>query len=96
MQRERFGRMSMRPYNSTQLSDDQFSTIELTVTLNSRTDTARLSQSVCTSGMNCLDGRPPLVMTSIGNVRIIGQGWCEREDRLRWAELVLRGRQRLL
>jgi hypothetical protein len=35
-------------------------------------------------------------MTSIGNVRIVGQRRCEREDRLRREELVLGGRKRLL
>ena len=75
----------------------RYTSTELTVTLNSMSDTVRLPQSICTpAGVNCLDGRFPLVMTSIGNIRIIGQRWCEREDRLRREELVLGGRKRLL
>jgi hypothetical protein len=35
-------------------------------------------------------------MASTGNIRIIGQRGCEREDRLRREELVLGGRKRLL
>jgi hypothetical protein len=35
-------------------------------------------------------------MTSIGNIRVIGQRGCERENRLRRGELVLGGRKRLL
>jgi hypothetical protein len=75
----------------------RFMSTEPTVTLNSRSDTVRLSQSICrTAGVNCLDGRFSLVMISIGNIRIIGQRGCEREDRLRREELVLGARKRLL
>jgi hypothetical protein len=75
----------------------RFTFTERTVTLNSRSDTVRLSQSICrTPGVNCLDRRLPLVMTSTGNIRIIGQRGCERKDRLRREELVLGGRKRLL
>ncbi|SRR6266849_8280431 len=75
----------------------KFTSIEPTVTMNSVSDTVRLSQSICTAaGVNCLDGRFPLVMTSTGNIRIIGQRGCEREDRLRREELALGGRKRLL
>jgi len=75
----------------------RFISTEPTVTLNSRSDTVRLSQSVCrTAGVNCLDGRLSLVMTSTGNIRIIGQRGCEREDRIRREELALGRRKRLL
>jgi hypothetical protein len=75
----------------------RFTSTEPTVTLNSRSDTVRLPQSICrTAGVNCLDGRFSLVMTSTGNIRIIGQRGCEREDRLRQEVLVLGGRKRLL
>jgi hypothetical protein len=44
----------------------RFTFTELTVTLNSRSDTVRLSQSICrTAGVDGFDGRFPLVMTSI-------------------------------
>jgi hypothetical protein len=50
----------------------RFTSTEPTVTLNSRSDTVRLSQSICrTAGVNRLDGRLSLVMTSIWNIRII-------------------------
>lgn len=75
----------------------RFTSTELTVTMNSRSYTVRLSQSICrTAGVNCLDGRFSLVMTSIGDIRVIGQRGREREDRLRREELVLGGRKRLL
>jgi len=75
-----------------------FTPTEPTVTLNSRSNyTVRLSQFICrTAAVDCLDGRFSLVMTSIGNIRIIRQRGCEREDRLRQEELVLGGRKRLL
>jgi hypothetical protein len=75
----------------------RFTSTEPTVTLNSRSETVQLSQSICrAAGVDCLDGRFSLVMTSIENIRIIGQRGCEREDRLRREELVLDGRKRLL
>jgi hypothetical protein len=92
--------MPVRPYISTQLSvsDDRLHLLtELTVMLNSRSVTAQLSQSICrTPCVNRLDGRLPLVTTSVGDIRIVGQGRCEREDRLRQEGLVLGGRKALL
>jgi hypothetical protein len=74
-----------------------FTSAGLTVMLNSRSVTARLSQSICrTPSVNRLDGRLSLVTTSVGDIRIIGQGRCEREDRLRQEGLILGGRKALL
>ena len=75
----------------------RFTSTEPTMTLNSRSYTVQLFQSICrTASANCLDGRFSLVMTSIGDIRVIGQGGREREDRLRRGELVLGRRKRLL
>jgi hypothetical protein len=81
----------MRPYTlqvSRQMTG--FTSTKLTVMLNPRSVTARLFKSICrTPGVNGLDVRLSLVTTSIGVIGIIGQGGCEREDRLRQEELVL-------